>query len=150
MGLGTSSQNWRENLKAEYYRSKMRLENAAGLLGIHSLKQSQEELAKNREAESRAVREAMWKRNGQKAEEGEEMGHMVLGDYQPQQHVHHHGMGTLGKIALAGVVATGLGGALGAAIVLPPLMKPPPVEQPQPESGTNTIEGWKVGEPIVE
>lgn len=95
--------------------------------------------------------------NGKKeSESDDEMGHIVLGDYRIDQHLPEPPKPSqLGKILLgAGLLATGIGGPLGAWFVADAIRNKPapaPVEQVQPETKTETkVIDWTVGEPIVE
>lgn len=101
----------------------------------------------------------------------DDMGHIVLGDMKTEQHFHEapkpvespivsapKGMGLLGKLALTGLAAAGIGGPLGvgAWLVADAIRsKPAPVVQPETKTETKIetktiVDRWTVGEPIVE
>ena len=112
----TSQKNSVSKLKAAYYRSKMKLENASGLLGLLGLMKTEAETARNREAESRAVRQKLWGDDGGAAED--DMTNLVLGDMITTTR-ESKGMGALTKLAMAGLVASGIGLPIGGAILAP-------------------------------
>lgn len=99
-----------------YLDRRGRLELWAGTLGMQQLQRAANEQSKNQEAESAHARRVAWGSSEQAA--GEDVGDTILGDV-TTTHVHHQSPPSqLGKLLLgAGLLATGVGVPIGAALV---------------------------------
>lgn len=124
-------------LVANHWLKMSRLKLWAGTVGMQSLQRAAADSARNQEAESAAVRRTVWGSQEAAAQGGNEVNDTVLGDMTTVHHHHQQAPSQLGKILLgAGLMATGIGVPIGAAIlasgvketVVPPVSVP--VEKP--------------------
>lgn len=95
--------------------------------------------------------------------QGDDMGHLVLGDMRTEHHYHQppdppkNGIGTVGKLALAAaLMTTGVGVGAAIPLAIDALSdRPVPQVQPEPETRVETrterkVFDYEIGEPIVE
>tara|TARA_R110000803_G_scaffold197082_1_gene260536 strand:+ start:1288 stop:1725 length:438 start_codon:yes stop_codon:yes gene_type:complete len=122
-----------------------KLEILTGLMGLNNLQHASIQSQKNQEAENAHVRKEAWGFN-ESAESSDEMQQTVLGDLQTTTNITNQ-PSQIGKFILgAGLLATGVGGPVGAYFIADAIKnkEPDTIIETTPVTDTDSIMNWSL------